>query len=339
MKKNILYALVACLAFSFAACSDDPLDATEKHVYGQNENPYIKTNTAATITAAKQELPVQRIDETLEIKLADYAEKFQTIFGMTVDQAISGLSNGNIVFYPMNIARNIWERNSAPTKGTYGWHFNSANGVCEASAAAYSVELDVAKKALVIACHENTPVGIYTINVGFAKDNGENLDEYVRINGSFTVTDPSKVVVSETFDPSADAFTGFKIEFEDYKDAIELCMGMSVEEFNEQVQLSGEARYDDSLTPTLAMYPVKADGTWDTTVSYTADNLGYWFDKDSNVVGWSSDCVFFAQSYDGYVGFGRYYDIPKGTKIKVSFVYTVIDDPERNIEFIVSATM
>ena len=106
MKKNILYALVACLAFSFAACSDDPLDATEKHVYGQNENPYIKTNTAATITAAKQELPVQRIDETLEIKLADYAEKFQTIFGMTVDQAISGLSNGNIVFYPMNIARN-----------------------------------------------------------------------------------------------------------------------------------------------------------------------------------------------------------------------------------------
>ena len=41
MKKNFIYALVGCLAFSLAACSDDPLDATNKHVYGPDENPYI----------------------------------------------------------------------------------------------------------------------------------------------------------------------------------------------------------------------------------------------------------------------------------------------------------
>ena len=72
MKKNLLYALVACLAFTFAACSDDPLDATSKHVYGPDENPYLKTNTAATISTS-QEIPVQRIDVPQEIKLADYA--------------------------------------------------------------------------------------------------------------------------------------------------------------------------------------------------------------------------------------------------------------------------
>ena len=40
MKKNFIYALIACFTLSLAACSTDPEDATSKHVYGENENPY-----------------------------------------------------------------------------------------------------------------------------------------------------------------------------------------------------------------------------------------------------------------------------------------------------------
>ena len=41
MKKNFIYALIACFTLSLAACSTDPEDATSKHVYGENENPYL----------------------------------------------------------------------------------------------------------------------------------------------------------------------------------------------------------------------------------------------------------------------------------------------------------
>lgn len=47
---------------------------------------------------------------------------------------------------------------------------------------------------------------------------------------------------------------------------------------SKQVKNSGDARGDSSITPTIAMYPVKEDGTWDETSEYTANGLGYWFD-------------------------------------------------------------
>lgn len=338
MKKNFIYALVGCLAFSLAACSDDPMDATSKHVYGPEENPYLKTDLTATISTSLV-FPVQRIDVAQEIKLADYADVFHAQLGMTVDEAVNAMSSGSVVFYPINVTRGQWLRNAAPTKGTHGWHFNTAGGVCDASSAAYSVEFDAAKKAVVVTCNPTIAAGVYSFNVGFAIDNGENFDDYVRISNSFSVTDPSKIVLTKSFDASAEAFTGFSINFADHKDAIEVCMGMPLAEFSAAVVASGDARYDETLTPTLAMYPVKADGTWDTASAYTANGLGYWFDINSNVVGWSDACVYFAESGDGSVNFGRYYDIPVGTQVKIHFVYTVINDPSRYIEFVISATM
>ena len=50
MKKNILLALCCCSLLAFAGCSDDYTDATSKHIYGENENPYLKTNTNAQVT-------------------------------------------------------------------------------------------------------------------------------------------------------------------------------------------------------------------------------------------------------------------------------------------------
>lgn len=77
---------------------------------------------------------------------------------------------------------------------------------------------------------------------------------------------------------AAGDYAGFSINFADYADAIEPCIGLSVDEFSKQVKNSGDARGDSSITPTIAMYPVKEDGTWDETSEYTANGLGYWFD-------------------------------------------------------------
>lgn len=327
MKKNFIYALVGCLAFSLAACSDDPLDATSKHVYGPDENPYLKINTAATISTT-QEFPVQRIDVAQEIKLADYADVFHAQLGMTVDEAVNAMSNGSVVFYPINVNLGQWMRNAAPTKGTHGWHFNSAGGLCDASSAAYSVEFDAAKKAVVVSCNPNIPLGgPYTFNVGFAIDNGYNFDDHVRISNSFVVTDPSTIIVNGTL-PAGD-YAGFTIYFADYKDAIETCTGMSLAEFGEAVQNKD----------VMALYLIE-NGVWREQEDYTANGLGYWLTGDAQVTGWGNNSVFFIETAgaDG-ITIGRFPGIASGTKISVSFVYVVKADPTRYIEFIVSGTM
>ena len=325
MKKNILYALVACLAFSFAACSDDPMDATEKHVYGPNENPYLKTNAAATISTS-QEIPVQRIEEAQEIKLADYAEKFQTLLGMTVDEVVSGISNGSVVFCPINTNLGQWMRNTAPTKGTYGWHFNSAGGLCDASSAMYSVEFDASKKAILVTGNSNTAAGNYSFNVGFAIDNGTNFDDYVRFSGSIKVSDPSKVIVNGTFAEDDGSYTGFFIEFADYRNVFEVMTAMTLEEFAAAVD-AGEC----------SIYMVKADGSWDTEASYTAAGKGgYWFTMDGQYTNWGVSSVYFIEMYPEYVHIGQYPgELPKGTTLNIHFVITLDADHNKYVEFIV----
>ena len=244
MKKNFIYALIACFTLSLAACSTDPEDATSKHVYGENENPYLKTNADAVVST-KAEFPISRL-EAKTVKLTDYAEKFHTYLGMTVDETLAALSNGSVVFYPINISKNCWNR-TAPTKGTNGWYYNTAGGVCDAASGIASIELDATKKELVLNVLETAPVGtIMSINVGFAINNGADFDDYIRFSFDVTVTDPSKIVISGTL--AAGDYAGFSINFADYADAIEPCIGLSVDEFSKQVKNSGDARGDSSIT-------------------------------------------------------------------------------------------
>ena len=331
MKKNFIYALVGCLAFSLAACSDDPMDATSKHVYGPEENPYLKTDLTATISTS-QEFPVQRIDVAQEIKLADYADVFHAQLGMTVDEAVNAVSSGSVVFYPINVTRGQWLRNAAPTKGTHGWHFNSAGGLCDASSASYSVEFDAAKKAVVISCNSNIALGNYSFNVGFAIDNGYNFDDYVRFSNSFSVTDPSKIVLTGTFPPEDGSYNGFSINFVNHADVINVCMDMSIKEFEEA--LSGGL---------ISIYMVKADGTWDTEASYSAGGYGgYWFTLDGKYTTWGNSSAYFIEMGDGDsdgnldVKVGRYPgDVPTGTTLKLNFVIVLDSDHSKYVEFIV----
>lgn len=108
MKRNIIYILAISLSFALSACSDSYEDATSKHVYGENESPYLRIDQEATITT-NIEFAVERLESYI-VNLEDYSELFQEKMGMSVDQVISGLSNGSVVFYNINTTRNHWNK-------------------------------------------------------------------------------------------------------------------------------------------------------------------------------------------------------------------------------------
>lgn len=328
MKKNFIYTLIGCFALSLAACSTDPEDATSKHVYGENENPYLKTNANAVVST-KAEFPISRL-EAKTIKLTDYAEKFHTYLGMTVDETLAALSSGSVAFYPINTSKNCWNK-TAPTKGTTGWYYNAAGGICEASSGVFSIELDASNKALVLNVEETASVGTaLSVNVGFAINNGMNFDDYLRFSFDITVTDPGRIVVSETI-PEGDYAT-FSINFSDYADAIKTCTSMTVKEFSKAVM-------EDSKTGSMAMYLVGSDGNWDETCNYTANGLGYWLTASAQVCNWGDSAVFFVETGDGCVNIGRYAGIASGVVVKVHFIYALKADKSKFVEFIVSGTM
>ena len=157
MKKIFLYTMLACMAVSFGSCSDDPMDATEKHVYGENEVPYLRTDASATI-AYTAEFRKGHV-EAKTIHLSDYAKTIQAKLGMTVDELISAVESGNAVFYNINPTRGQWNK-TAPTKGSTGWYYNNSGLICDQSSEVASVELDKANKSLVINVPENSAAGV-----------------------------------------------------------------------------------------------------------------------------------------------------------------------------------
>lgn len=116
MKKNILYVCMACLALSFTACSDDPNDAVEKHVYGETESPYLRVDASANI-ACTAEFRKGHIEQK-QINLKDYAETIQTKLGMTVDDLMTAVNNGSVVFYNINATKTVWDK-TAPNAGKW----------------------------------------------------------------------------------------------------------------------------------------------------------------------------------------------------------------------------
>lgn len=335
MKKNFIYALIACFTLSLAACSTDPEDATSKHVYGENENPYLKTNADAVVST-KAEFPISRL-EAKTVKLTDYAEKFHTYLGMTVDETLAALSNGSVVFYPINISKNCWNR-TAPTKGTNGWYYNTAGGVCDAASGIASIELDATKKELVLNVLETASVGTaISINVGFAINNGANFDDYVRFAFDVTVTDPGRIVVANTI-PAGD-YSAFSIEFADYQEVIESCLGLTLSEFITACKEPGGP---------IALYMVDSEsGEWNTTSDYTAggSGIGYWLTSNLKVTNWSDDgstgSVSFVETQENgdMVNIGRNPASTSGSVFNVNFVYALKEDNSKFVEFIVKATL
>ena len=267
---------MACFALGFTACSDDPEDAVSKHVYGPDEAPYLRADANASIAYNAEFRKGHIAPKTIYLK--DYAEQIQTKMKMTVDDMLAGVESGKVVFYNINTARGIWNK-TAPTKGSYGWWYNSAGGVADAGSGIASIELDKAEKALIVSVPEDSPAGIaVAANVGFAIDNGKDFDDYIRFNISMAVTDPGTIIQNIVI-PAGD-YASYELEFAGIENAINACFGMTSSEFNALVQ---DPEGD------IALYMVDDAGNWDTTSSYTANGIGFWLDASGKVTTWGTD--------------------------------------------------
>lgn len=272
MKKNILLAFCCCSLLAFTACSDDYNDATSKHVYGENENPYLRIDTEAQISAAG-DLEVNG-EHSYTVKLSDYAAKFEEKMGMSVDAVIDGLSTGETVFYPINTTRNQWLK-TAYNKNDAGWYFNSANQPCAQDDAACkaSVVLDKTNKELVFELTEGgiTAGTVLALEVGFAK-NGPDYDNYVRFTLNASVTDPTVAVATVAL-PNTN-YTSDDILLTSIEENIAAVFDMTLEEFI--------TAFDEGTIKFYAADPTT--GVWDTESAYTGEKpAGYWFDEAGKV--------------------------------------------------------
>lgn len=272
MKKNILLAFCCCSLLAFTACSDDYNDATSKHVYGENENPYLRIDTEAQISASG-DLEVNG-EHSYTVKLSDYAAKFEEKMGMSVDAVVDGLSTGETVFYPINTTRNQWMK-TAYNKDNAGWYFNSANQPCtqDDENCKASVVLDKTNKELVFELTEGGIVAgtVLALEVGFAK-NGPNYDNYVRFTLNASVTDPTVAVATVAL-PNTN-YTSDDILLTSIEENIAAVFDMTLEEFI--------TAFDEGTIKFYAADPTT--GVWDTESAYTGEApAGYWFDEAGKV--------------------------------------------------------
>lgn len=328
MKKLFLYTLLACMAvLSLGSCSDDPMDATGKHVYGENESPYLRTDTSATIayTAEFRKGYVA----AKSIKLSDYAVTIKSKLGMTVDELLAAVESGKVVFYNINVSRAQWNK-TAPTKGSSGWYYDASGLLCSQDKQVASIELDKASKSIIIDMPSNAAAGVsFSANVGFAINNGKDFDDYVRFNFTIMVTDPSLIMANVTI-PEGD-YNTYSVKFANYKQTIANCLGMTVNELNNAVS---------DTNSEIALYMVNSDGSWNTTDAYNTDAgvLGFWCTKDGTVQNWGSGCLYFVQAVSGSLNIGRYENIASGTTSKVHCVLASKKDSKKYVEFIINIT-
>lgn len=331
MRRNIFYLFAVTLLFAFTSCSDSYDDATSKHIYGENENPYLRIDPQATVNN-EIAFAVERL-EPYVIHLEAYNELFQEKMGLTTDQVISGLQNGSVVFYNINTTRNHWNK-AAKTKGANGWYYNSAGGVTAEADASKTAALDinVGDKTLVVSPIEGVAVGTSVgFNVGFAV-NGPDYDHYVRFSFQVSYTDPTIVMLNITI-PTGD-YAAYGIDLNNYRETIALCMDMTLDEFLESI---------DTFGGTVHMYAVNPQsGVWDETSGYTANAPGYWMTSQGAVCNWgATDFTLYAElsAGDEMLYIGRAPALAAGSKYTLSIGYRDKVNTSYFFRFIITATL
>lgn len=331
MNKNLIYICVISLLSAFAACSDKYEDATSKHIYGENESPYLRIDQEANI-ATNIEFAVERL-ESYVVKLDDYSELFQEKMGMSVDQVINGLKDGTVVFYNINTTRNNWNK-AEKTKGNNGWYYNTAGGVTTESdnTKTASLDIDTNNKTITVNPVENVTVGTsVAFNVGFAV-NGPDYDNYVRFSFQVSYTDPTIVMLNITI-PAGD-YASYGIDLNNYTETIGLCLEMTVEEFLSNIDTDGG---------NIRMYVVNPQsGVWDVNSNYTANAPGYWINNLGAVCSWGeTGFTTFAELdvNDKKLYVGRAPELTAGSKYSISIGYRKMDNTDYFFRFIITATL
>ena len=332
MKKNIVYALMSCLIIMMSSsCEDSIEDATSKHVYGEDENPYLKADIAAII-GHDIEFEVGRFEPQV-VNLEDYSDVFQTEMGMSVDEVVSGLNDGSVVFYNINTTRGHWDKTAA-TKDGSGWYYNSAGGITNGSEAfVASLDFKENEKQFIIDVNEMAEAGAESsFNVGFAV-NGPDYDDYVRFSFNIAVTDPSLIITSVSI-PDGD-YASAPVNLHDYADVIAYNMGVNVEEFLSNL--------DANEGGTIHLYVVdRESGVWDTESSYTANAPGYWMNASEEVCSWGDDGFsLYAEVNmdDGLLNIGRAPALTAGSSYKISLGFRDLNDEMSFIRLIITVTL
>lgn len=335
MKKSYICLMAAALAVTSVSCnSDDPSDSCSKHVYADDEAPYLRSSEASTVSL-NMEFQMVRIDQPQYINLKEYADVFHKSMNMTVDEALAGLENGTVVFYTINSARQRWDLTPC-NYGDTGWYYTSS-GIGPAENAIFTMSLDKASKSVEVKAVGVPDVGsMANIDFGFAiRENGA-FDRYVRFTALASVTDPSKVVISANI--PGEGYGAYSIRFKDYDESFQLAMDMTADEFIKALE-----------SDQIVMWLVDANGNRVTNEDgshpdYTSGALGYWLDPDCNITGWDgagypANLMFLEYGGNGIYNLGNAaVATPAGTQATVRFDFVSIDDPTCFLQFIVAVT-
>lgn len=327
MRKNIFYISCCLMLMFFSACSDDYNDATSKHVYGENENPYLRIDTECQASVAVN-LEVNG-DHSLNINLSDYADLFADKIGMSLDEVIAGLDNGTTVFYPINTTNNQWLKTEY-NKDNAGWYFNSANQPCSAddeNCKAY-VTLDKAAKALNVGLSEGGIAAgtVLALEVGFAK-NGPDYDDYVRFTLNVSVTDPTVAVLSLTFADGA----ANTVNLADYQENIEAVFDMPYADFISSIADNDGIKF--------SLFDVTTGAVKDMGENYTANAPGYWMNTSGDYINWGVDgFAAYVEYYssDEACGIGYNADLASGTSGQFTVGWVDTNDTSKCFRLIVS---
>ncbi len=289
MKKIFLIAMMACAVFgTMTSCSDDYEDASKPHVYGETENPPLKGSDANMVSSNAKMKQAEAGTEVTTIDLSTYSNKIQEQLGMSLDEAISGLSNGSVRFLPINPARRVWDKTAA-NAGDNKWYLTSAGTVAasekEASA---TVEFVPSSKQINIVLTDSAKAGIIPVTVGFVKTENSAYPVNFRCQTLVTVTDASVCDVALTVPKGGYATAEFK--FETIAKNIEFAFGIK--------DLKEFAKGLDTESPVYDVYLMDAKGNlYGGPGKYTANGAGYWMTSDLDITSWGTNHALFIEPF------------------------------------------
>ena len=308
MKKILFSILAVCMTLvCVTACSEDYVDASKPHFYGENENPPLK-GTDANMPSAS--LTMGQANAGMEIKVIDlacYEKIVSEQLGMTVDEAVAALDDGSVRFLVVNPTRRVWDKTPA-NAGENKWALSASGIVIEPDDASIVVEFVPTAKEIRFQLTSKATAGIIPVIVGFVKTDDSAYSVNFRCQSLITVTDAS-VVEAEVTVPKGD-YAGWQLPLGDFINNIDFAFGVTPYDLAKGLDTS-DAAYD--------VYLMDASGNlYGGPDTYTANGAGYWLTENVEIVKWGADgFAFFIEpdiwDYDtedyysdgGYLNIGR----------------------------------
>lgn len=329
--------LVPSTLFLVGCNEDDPLEASDKTEYGADEAPYLRSDANAQ-TDVTLEFEKAKINEPVQISLADHAALLHTTLGMTVDETAAAVGQGSVVCHIIVPGRGCWDVTPAAADG---WYFNTNGNRVDAqdTTAVFKAQYDNAKKAFTVSALNDPDAGVMSsFSLGLALAGEPNFDTYCRFNANCKVTDPSKVMIDFTIPKKG--FTPEPLDLAKYEEVIVKQTGLSSKDL-----YAGIEKED----PTTLMFLLDAAGKFITdpgdankpAPSTAGTDPGWWVDTEGKPAGWTDGT--YAGGNAGFIELGGNgkFNIGYGTgdvtkTFPLRFALVVAEDVSRRIDFLLT---